>query len=292
MALGLSPVMLCAQMVQVEAGPGDPTVLHFSPVFIARNHITSVSGLAHVKRDNEPMRQRNERVFYRFGNSGALSYGNNSHGRPGTGLDTASVAYTYDGRGYLVEQLRNDLNGHYVLRNELDQQGRPVRETYLRVENLGSDRYNLVAGAATIISDERYTYTVVNDTAWRKTYINDRGLPYREQTWSSDKLGYLRAIRDHYLITQRRGLITFDYDERGRLKERVERSDLSNDRSIKHTWTYDKAGDPLTCDTWHDGKAVRHTEFLYEEGTFFLKATLTKELDTGLIHVMKYTTER
>lgn len=290
--LALGPWTLHAQMVYVEAGTDDPATLRFAPVFIARNKVRSVSGQAHVKRDNEPMRPRHERVHYRFDPQGALTYGNNSGGRPGTGLDTASVAYRYDTGGHLVERLRNDLNGHYLLRNEVDAEGRPLRETYLRVENLGPDRYQLVPGATTIISDETFTYATVNDTAWRKTFVNDRGLPYREQTFSKDRLGYLRAIRDHYLITGRRGIITFDHDERGRLRTRTERPDLGSTRITEHQWTYDAAGNPLTCDVSLDGKPKKHTEYLYEESTMFLKATLTREQDTGLIHVMKYSVER
>lgn len=288
----LVPALLQAQVLRIEPGPGDPLALHFDPAFIARNGVKRISGQAQVKRDNEPIRDRSERTLYRFGPDGRLAYNNTSFGRPGSGLDTASVTYTYDARGFLTEQLRNDLNGYYALRNELDAEGRVVRETYVRIENLGTDRYLLRPGALTTISDERFTYATVNDTAWRKTYLNDRGLPYREQTFSRDRYGYLRAIHDRYIITERRGSIVFRYDEKGRLAERIEQADLREPHTVRHTWRYDAAGNPITCDTWHDDRQQHHTEYLYEEGTMLLKAVLTKELDTGLINIVRYTTER
>ncbi|HEX2617598.1 MAG TPA: hypothetical protein VHL57_08650, partial [Flavobacteriales bacterium] len=246
--------MANAQQLRIEPGTGDPLVLHFDPLFIARNGVKAISGEGQVKRDGEPMRPRNEHVSYRFSSDGRLNYDHNSFGRPGSGLDTASITYTYDGLGRLVEQLRNDLNGYYALRYELDQEGRPVRETYVRIDNIGQDRYHFVPGATTVVSDERFTYLTLNDSSWRKTFLNDRGLPYREQTFTKDVYGYLRSIQDRYVITERRGTITFRYDEKGRLVERIERPDLRETRTVRHTWSYDQAGNVLSCDLWHSDR--------------------------------------
>ncbi|MFT3884784.1 MAG: hypothetical protein QM724_04945 [Flavobacteriales bacterium] len=292
----LSAAALClaanAQQLRIEPGTDDPMVLHFDPVFIARNSVKAINGQAQVKRDGEPMRVRNERISYRFNADGRPAYDDRSFGRPGSGTDTSSVTYTYDGLGRLVEQLRNDLNGYYALRYELDQEGRPVRETYVRIDNIGTDRYHFVPGGTTAISDERFTYATLNDSAWRKTYLNDRGLSYREQTFTKDHYGYLRTIQDRYIITERRGSISFRYDEKGRLVEREERPDLREPRTMKHTWSYDQAGNVMTCDLWHGDRWMKHTEYLYEEGTMLIKALLTKDQETNVIQVMRYTTER
>ena len=94
--------------------------------------------------------------------------------------------------------------------------------TYVRIENTGSDRYHLVPGVRTVISDEEHRYTAINDTAWTCTYLNELGLPYREQVFQRDRWGYLRTIDDRYIITGRRGRITFRYDEKGRPVERID----------------------------------------------------------------------
>jgi hypothetical protein len=51
-------------------------------------------------------------------------------------------------------------------------------------------------------------------------------------------------------------------------------------------------GNVMVCDTWRDDRQILHEEFVYEEGTLFLKATVTKDLETGLIHIVRYTTTR
>ncbi len=280
-----------AQVLVVEPGLNDPMILHFNAAFIRLNNVASISGQASVKRDGEPIRDKSDRSFYSFDRNGSTVFTNNTFGKPGSGRDTASVAWTYDTLGRAIEQLRNDLNGHFAFRDSSDAKGRVVKQVYVRIENLSGDRYNLQRGRETIISEERFTYEDVNDTVLQKTWLNDRGLPYREQFYHTDEWGYLRVIDDHYLITGRRGRVTFRYAEKGRLAERIEQPDLSNPTTTKHIWHYDVAGNVVMGDQYRNEKSIRHIEYLYEASSMFLKATIAKDLETGLIHIMRYTTE-
>ena len=124
------------------------------------------------------------------------------------------------------------------------------------------------------------------------TWLNDLGLPYRERIFHTDRWGYLRVIDDRYLVTERRSRISFRYSEHGRLFERIEQADLAASSTVKHVWRYENIGNVISCDKSRDDRVVTHTEYLYEEQTMLLKATLTKDMDTGLIHIMRYTTER
>lgn len=282
-----------AQMLLVEPGTDDPGLLYFNPEFIARNGVRSVSGRAWVKRDGQPMRALDRHYLYRFGDSGRLGYANNSFGKPGSGIDTASVMYTYDEAGRLLQELHNDIHGYFALRKEYDEVGRAAHVEHVRLENLSSDRYRFVEGGTTIISDERYTYTMLNDSMWKRTALNDRGRPYQEETFLENALGYLRSIEKRNLITQRRGRITFTYDEKGRLAEREEAADLGMPDRSKWTWTYDNGtGNPLSRDLYRNGELVRHSEFLYTEGTLFLKAIITRNNETGMIDIVRYETAR
>ncbi len=266
--------------------------LHFNPHFIQRNGITTIIGQQMVKRDGQPMREKSEKYLYRFNAAGLPVYTNNSFGQPGSGRDTANTTYTYDTAGRIRRRLRNDLAGHFAYDVELDELGRTIRETYTRVENLGSDRYNLIPGKVTEISDEHFRYEAPSDTVLRKLFTNNHGLPFREQVYTKDKMGYLRSIDDRYLISNRRSRTTFRYDEKGRLAERIEQPDMAVARTIKRTWHYDAAGNVLDGTLWHDDRQVDREEFLYDEQTMVLTARLTKDMASGVIHVVRFTTER
>lgn len=279
------------QMVLITAGTEDPGELRFNPTFIARNRIQAVVGERLIKRDDRPMAPQREKHLYRFDTDGRTTYANHSYGQPGSGRDTTSVAVTFDTQGRELERLRNDLTGHFALRTLRDTQGRPVRQTYSRVANLGTDRYNLIPGEVTAISDEHYRHEQVNDSTSKQLFVNELGLPYREQLRMHDRLGYLRSIEDRYLISNRTSRVTFRYDEQGRLAERVEQPDLAQARTLRRTWTYDQAGNVRSGALWHDAQQVQQDEYVYEDSTLLLRARLTKDMESGIIHVVRYSTE-
>ncbi len=289
--LFLSGSLLQAQALLVLPDAEDPDALHFNERFIARNRVASISGERMVKRDGQPMRTEPARYLYRFDEQGRMTYANNSFGNPGTGRDTTSVTFTYDTAGHVMSRLRNDLAGHFSYRTEHDAEGRPVSETYSRIENLGTDRYSLLPGVTTEISDEHFRYTTINDTTWRKTYFNYLDLPYREETFTRNARGYLLTIADRYLISERRSSTVFTYDEGGHLASRTDQRDISKPDTVKRTWVYDQAGNVVSAELWHGDRQKHREEFMYEEQTMLLKARLRKDMDTGIIHVIRYRTE-
>lgn len=285
------PLAATAQMVAVRPGTDDPGELVFNETFIARNRVKAVVGQRLVKRDNQPMYPQKEKHLYRFDTQGRTTYANHSYGQPGSGRDTTSMMVTYDENGLVKQRMRNDLSGHFALNIERDAEGRAVRQTYTRIANLGTDRYALQPGEVTAISDEHYRHEVINDSCWRQVFLNELGLPYREQVHRKDRLGYLRSIEDRYLISNRTSRITFRYDEQGRLAERTEQPDLQRPKTTRRTWTYDQAGNVISGTLWHDDVQMDQDEYLYEEQSMLLKARLTRNIASGIIHVVRYTTE-
>jgi len=280
------------QALLILPSTDDPDLPVFNERFIARNGIASIVGERLVKRDGEPMIPGRERLLYKFDEQGRQVYSNHSYGQPGTGRDTASVMYYRDEQGRVNRRLRNDLGGHFAYAMELDDKGRVTRETYQRIENLGSNRYELKPGATFEISDERFRYAELNDTTLRRSYLNNLDLPYREQTFISNRRGYLLRIEEHYLVSNRRGRIEFNYDESGRLSERMEQPDLAQARTTRHRWAHDAAGNVISGEYWINDRQVNRDEYAYEEGTMLLKARVRKDLSTGTIHVLKFTMTR
>jgi hypothetical protein len=280
------------QALLIMPNAEDPDLPAFNERFIARNGIAGFVGERMVKRDGEPMLPERERLLFKFDEQGRLVYSNHSYGQPGSGRDTASVQYRRDEHGRVNRRLRNDLGGHFAYALELDDQGRVTRETYQRIENLGTNRYEPIPGLTIEISDERYRYTQVNDTTLRKSFLNNLDLPYRDQVFISNRQGYLLRIEDEYLVSRRRGLIEFSYDENGRLAERTERPDLAQSRITRHRWQYDATGNVISGEYWLGDRQVSRDEYVYEEATMLPKARLRKDLATGNIHVLKLTAAR
>ena len=59
----------------------------------------------------------------------------------------------------------------------------------------------------------------------------------------------------------------------------------------RRTWTYDSAGNVRSGTLWHDDEHVQQDEYVYEDSTLLLRGRLTKDIKSGIIHVVRYTTE-
>ena len=146
-------------------------------VFIVRNHVMAISGQAMVKRDGQPMRDKNERSSQRFDALGHCMLSDRMIDRSPAKQDTSSVEYAQDARGFVIEERRSDINGRFAMRYMRDSSGRAMRATYVRIAPDGE----------TVISDEHFTYATINDTASRMIWLNDLGLPYRERIFHTDR---------------------------------------------------------------------------------------------------------
>lgn len=276
----LLPCVSIGQVLLIDPN-GDPGELRFDPVFIQRNHLRTITGDASVKREAQPVRPKDEHYIYRFDANGRLIHHNAAYKRS-WGSDSLAVDLLRDGNGNVLEERRTDVVGRFALRDSLDDHGRPLRRTHVRLTGEPPTLTEV------IISDERYAYVQESDSVMRRTWFNERGLPYREQRTFHDAWGYQRRIEDRNLITGKRGSITFRYSEKGRLAERIEITDLASPNSLKHIWRYDQAGNVTLCDVHRNGVHTRHTEYLYEQGNLYLKAVISKDLETGLIHIVRF----
>jgi hypothetical protein len=270
----------------------EPDMPQFNAAFIARNGIQAIKGTRMVKRDGQPMRDESEQHYFRFDAQGRTAYSNHSQGKPGSGRDTTSQTWSYDAQGLPTQRLHSDAGGDFAYVWEHDSIGRVVRETYRRIARTVDSAARVVPGTAFEISDERFVYVTVNDSTWRKRYSNYLGLPYREQTFTYDHRGYLLRVEDRYLITERRSRITFTYNDRGQLATRVEQPDLSLPGLTRHTWLFDSVGNVVAGELWRNDRQVHREEFLYDANTMVLTARIRKDISTGNIHVIKYTTIR
>ncbi|MCB0795895.1 MAG: hypothetical protein KDB88_14265 [Flavobacteriales bacterium] len=281
-----------AQMVRPDPLAEDHELPGFDPQFITRNGITSIVGIPSVKRVNKPILEEAHRYLYRFDEQGRTIYTNTSFGNPGSGSDTASIVTTYDEEGRVVNRLFKELSGQFSLELHYDSLDRIVRSTYIRLHDRRSARIPEPDSGITIISDEHIRHERWNDTTTMRLYLNADERPYRKQVITTNKDGYVLSIEDGYVISGRRSRTSFTYQERGWLHERTTKIDGDASGPSRLVHSYDVAGNLLASDLYRGDVHTRHDEYLYDDRTMYLKARLSKNMETGMINIIKYTVVR
>jgi len=264
----------------------NPNELHWNPVFMQRNSIAQIHGDISVKREGQRIINKPEKYLYKFDQAGQTAYRNTSYGKPGTGIDTTFVQFEYDENGKLLRELSTDVGGHFEKVNTYDSTGLLATQTYGRVANLNTNRYDLKPGERTEISDERYRYER-SEKLLKKTYYNDRELPFREVRFHYDDDGYLMQIEHISLMSRKRRIEQFTYDDKGRLKQRLKHSDTGKP-SKRTVYTYDSVNNIVKREVFIGQTQTIHEEYLYDLNSGLLDARLTKDLETGVIRIVKY----
>ncbi len=168
LVLGSAP--LVAQTLVVSPSLEVPDLPEFNTVFIARNGITSITGVRMLKRDGEPMREESERHAYRFDTQGRTIYGNHSYGRPGSGRDTVSKVWQSTGKARQTQKLHKWCGATVRLYPEHDADAsRGARDLppHCTTGGYGSRRDTPDASRTGVTSN---THTTMNDTTCRRKH--------------------------------------------------------------------------------------------------------------------------
>ena len=184
-----------------------------------------------------------------------------------------------------MRQLSTDLGGHFERTFSYDSLGRTLTQTYARVNNLNTDRYDFKAGERTEISDERYRYEQ-NGGRLRKTFLNDEDLPFKECDYTYNELGYLTLVEHMLLMSRQRSMEQFTYDDRGRLKMRLKQSFRGEITRVEYH--YDALNNLVKQDHFKAEKKTKFEEFLYDPDSGLLDARLSKDLSTNTITIVQY----
>jgi hypothetical protein len=260
----------------------------FNPDFIRRNDIRRIEAPISTKREMDRVRRSGTEHYYEFDKKGRLQRQYETYVHSDTVRDTTFIDYEYGPEGRIQRIRRNDLHGFYAYDYSYDEKGRIQKERYLRIENEGPSRYEFNPGKSYVIDEERYEYRKPNDSMLIQDYYNSQDRIYRRRIHYRDSLGYLQKVSSRYMITHKRGLTKYDYDEKGRVIERIEDPDRSDGTKERYVFEYDEVGNLLVRDVYRDDSLKLHHEYLYRDSTMLLDAEIRKNEETLLITITRF----
>ncbi len=260
----------------------------FREEFIKRNKIKAFYGKVSTKKELDIIRSKGELQYFEFNEDGFLTMQYRVFSAGNAFKDTLFMMYTYDEKNRVQELKKTDVGGFYSYLYTYDEMGNIIEQTYSRYENEGSSRKNFIAGKRYEISSEKFTFEQLTPTQAKKKYYNTYGNIYREDVINKDANGLLVSADAVYLIGNTRYSYTYTYNQKALLASFTEEVIADNVNSIETKYTYDDTGNLLEENVFRNGKHVSVKQYLLDEKTMLVKATLVKDVSTNLITIYEY----
>jgi YD repeat-containing protein len=260
----------------------------FREEFIQRNKIKAFYGKVSTKKELDIIRSKGELQYFEFNSNGFLTMQYRVFPIGNTLKDTLFVMYNYDEKNRVQELKKTDANGFYSYLYTFDEKGNIIEQTYSRYENEGSSRKNFVAGKRYEISSEKFTFEQLTPTQAKKKYYNTYGNIYREDIINTDVNGLLVSVDAMYIVGNTRYSYTYTYNQKALLASFTEEVIADNTNNIETKYTYDDTGNLLEENVFRNGKHITVKQYLLDEKTMLVKATLVKDVSTNLITIFEY----
>lgn len=278
-----------AQLIDNSEGISLLESTKFNPVFVRSNKIATIKGVHSVKRESDIIRTAAEHEVYHFDRVGRLVQVEKIR-NPGKGnTEITSTYYRFDTDGTLIDKVIADVQGATSYGFKYDESGRVISETCSRMES-PRDTLSQVGPKRSEIYTEEFRYTEL-DNGYKRVTLNSYQRPYKEEFFYFDEHGYLVEERHRYLMNNRMGKKTYQYNERGLLEQKSVINNLAEPDTIQFNYSYDDAGNLLAAHELKNSTQVRRIEFLYDPASWLLNARLAKNEETELIRIVKYETE-
>ncbi len=259
---------------------------YFNPEFIKRNKIKSLHGSTSSKKVNDFIREMDLVQNFDFDTEGRVVKQMYSHHSFGYRTDTTTIIFIYDENGRLKTRRQNDNFSFYSYNYVYDSVGNIIKETYCRDENCGPSKYDFKLGNQYEIISETYKYTYVNGKKV-KTYYNNFGREYQLKEQEFSDKNYLVKEKMIYTLTSRQTMeIKYEYNEQGLCISRYE-NPVDGPKLI-FAYDYDAKGNLTEYENYIDDEQITHKELVYDKSTMLMTATLSKDVRTNVITIVKF----
>ncbi len=258
----------------------------FNKQFIQINHVKAIKGRIKTKRKLHPIQDKGLETYYGFDEAGILTHQYKTRFKSSK-KDTTMVTYVYDDSNRVVVKRLNDSYGFYSYNYTFDDQGQVASEKYCRDENIGSSKVDFKLGKQTIIVSENFKNEWMNDTLMKKRYFNNYGRPYQEKYYYWDDKGYLKEEETMLLLNSKRNKVSYVYNEKGLVVEKIQSSNVTGNSTLKHEYTYDDVGNLTQIDEYRNNKHVTKREIVYKDN-MLLEAVIVWDVATEFMTIVSY----
>ncbi len=281
------PIAFQAQILEINKPlfNDDP---FFNTEFIRLNKVKSITGSRSTKKVQDIIRTKGLDYHYEFNTNGTLKQQMSTFHSNENGKDTSIISYQYNKHNCLTVKRKNDHFGFYSNNYQLDSSNNIVKKTYCRDENISSTKGDFKLGEQYVIVSDSFSYQTSSPTQTKKKFFNNYGKVYKEQTNYFNEFGYLIEEYSKFIIGNKKSKITYEYDEKGRVKAIDDFSDIANNKKLSQIYSYDEVGNVLEINFYKNEQHTTIKQYIYNKKSMLLDAQLIQDVETKLIRIIQY----
>ena len=270
-----------AQVLDNRLGEAFTDKPFFNEEFVKRNRLKRLIGTYTYKNDGAAMRETQFVHVYEFDREGRLVSTYETRTDDGT-QDTAWNIYGYDEYGFLGTYRKTDEDGFTTIRYTNDSIGRVIKEEYFREIDSNGIIVRTLA-----FNEERIDYQEF-DNQLKSTRYNNYNLPYLDEFWNYNDLGYLISREEQIKMTSSVYTFTHEYNDKGKLSAIKKTSNRVEGILEEITFKYDELGNLLEKRIYRNGEFTTDIQIIYNSQTKLLSAVLTKQVSTGFMTIVRF----
>ncbi len=277
----LSPNFLFSQMLDNRNGNAFTDKPFFNQEFIRENKIHFLNGQFTYKKPGDMMRVTEYRYIYEFDSLGLLIASFETRKDDGS-IDTTWNKYSYSKENLVLEHKKGDGKGFTSTMYEYDSLNNSVRESFVReyVDSLGMNQ-------RTILNSESMIYTQF-DRQTKKTVYNSYNLPYIDEFYYYNEMGYLIEHVQRLKMTSAVYTKKYEYNEKGFISS-IKTFELGIELPTEElNYLYDENGNLLEKHYYRNGVFITEIEMIYNEKSKLLTYVLTRDVATQFIMILAF----
>lgn len=232
---------------------------------IKENKVKSMTIEIQSKADHKPIVHHNMWLAYDFDKEGRMIHNYKLFRQSDYHFDTLLVSYEYDLQNRIIAKRMSDNFGFYSLNYEYDSKGAILKETYCRDISSGKGHLDFKLQKQYPIAVETFKTECYTATQCKRFALNNLGNAYKETLIYYDKKGKVLSEETSFINTGKREKRSFNYDEKGRITEISDYTDIAGEQTQLISIDYDKDGRIIKWMVYKNNQLKENAEFLFLE---------------------------
>ncbi|MBL1279762.1 MAG: hypothetical protein COA33_005795 [Fluviicola sp.] len=254
----------------------------FNEKFIHQNHIKQLSGYYVLKKKGELMKTTQYKYVYDFDNKGHLVSSYETMPNDGT-KDTIWNKYEYDDQSNLSVFKKTDQDGFTSVYYEYDSLGRVISEEYKREIDTGN---HIISRVLTFNKEHLKYFTF--DQQIKRTRYNNYDLPYLDEFFNYNDLGYLVERIERVKMTSDVYTYSYEYNEKGLLSAIRKASNRQEEFLEELTFKYDELGNVVEKHITKNGVFTTDIQIIYNSKSKLVSSIITRQVSTGYMTILRF----